>query len=1057
MPTRKKPEVETPTETTAKTRSRRTTKPAEPEPTPAAEPLEDKPRAGRRGRAAAKTAPEPEPVEAPEAEPAARRTRARKEVEAPVANPEPPVEEKPARRASSRRKKPEEPSATPEPKAEPARDEDAKPVRRARSTSERRDSEPELADAIQWRPRSQEPSAPKEEPAEVVESAAGEATLAPRRSRTKRRRDRQEAPITAEVVAKPTPAPKLQAARPKREAPKPEAPKTETRKRREPVPIPDDAARVVSRDGVPVIVRHKTVFPPVCFFASAQDESHFATVLEEVKLASEQGIHLFSLLVELEVDRRASNDAVAAALYLVKKVSAVDPEAQILLRTVLVAPSGWEDRFPRARYLSEDGGVADPSICDDQFWEEAETCVRDFVAKVSKLDTGGNVLGLHLERGEWFISSANGYDTSIAAQEGFRTWLRHRYREDAVTLRASWFDGQVQFETVGVPEEQDLRRSEHAFVRTDRKARPWVDYHLYLSDSTCDRITQLAYTVKAASEGRYLVGVSYGYTFEWSHPHSGHLSLGKVLRSPDIDYIAGPPSYRNREPGGSAPFPGPIDSIALNGKLYISEEDFKTPISGRREPDDFNPVMKTPQALESVHWRGIGSALAHCAGICWMDTWGNGWLNSLGIWERAGRATTALTWRLAAPFEAPDVAVFIDERSLAYLIDPLAFEALVQNVRESVLRSGLSVGFYLLSDLAHRENFPDSKLYVFTNAWDIRPEVRSAIKTRLQRDGKVLFWMYAAGLFEGGRESLERVREVTGIALRPQPFNSKTGTTILNFRDPLCQGLPDKAMTAGGQLEPSYFAIPEDGRVLGEYSATGLPSFVVRHFEENWTSVFLGEPIVSPGLFRALGQLAGAHVWSFADDVVHVRPPFLTVHCTGTGLRTVALPEKWAAYSLNTGEWMPTESNSLHFHALDGASHSFVVGLRGEVEHLIANDPAELLRMEVPPPKRDDTLHWEAVSFDIAIMKLDEWVEESWGDDLADDLLLKPSLLDPEEEPDEDDDAGDGRQRSRGRRRRRRRRGVNGHGSEEVATARREGADRARDSESMNVVFRKRE
>src|SRR5689334_6833637 len=83
---------------------------------------------------------------------------------------------------------------------------------------------------------------------------------------------------------------------------------------------------------------------------------------------------------------------------------------------------------------------------------------------------------------------------------------------------------------------------------------------------------------KSASGGYFVIGVSYGYTFEWSHPASGHLSLGKLLRTPEIDFIAGPPSYRTREPGGAAPFPSPIDSCALNGKVYISEEDFKTAI-----------------------------------------------------------------------------------------------------------------------------------------------------------------------------------------------------------------------------------------------------------------------------------------------------------------------------------------------------------------------------------------------------------------------------------------------------------------------------------------------
>src|SRR6202011_4318776 len=106
---------------------------------------------------------------------------------------------------------------------------------------------------------------------------------------------------------------------------------------------------------------------------------------------------------------------------------------------------------------------------------------------------------------------------------------------------------------------------------------------------------------------------------------------------------------------GSAPFPGPIDSFALNGKLFISEEDFKTSLSGGHEPDDFNPVIKTAQALESVHWRGAGAALAHGSGMAWMDLWGNGWLKTPTIWDRAQKVQEALVERMGSPVGEPEV------------------------------------------------------------------------------------------------------------------------------------------------------------------------------------------------------------------------------------------------------------------------------------------------------------------------------------------------------------------------------------------------------------------
>jgi len=909
---------------------------------------------------------------------------------------------------------------------------------------------------VEWRAKDAKRPAPvtDDESDEPATETADEPKYDARKHRERGRRGRDEArqpkaeePVAAKVEA---PAP----------PPPPPAPV------REAISIPETAAQVIVRDGNTILVKDRKVLPPLFFFAQAQDEARIATVMEEAKMAAENGVHLFSTLVELDVDPAGVDEAVKMAGFMLRKFIETDPEALLLFRTTFVATNGWEKKFPQAKYIGEDGAVAEPSVCDDEFWGVAEDCLDQFVAKLSALPDADHILGVHLERGEWFFAEGNGYDTSPAATQQFQDWLRHRYRNDETTLRAAWFDGSVKFESVKVPPYRD-HPSHEAFVRTDRRSRRWVDYHLFLSDITTERIVQLGYTAKKSSKGMFLVGVSYGYTFEWSHPASGHLSLGKILRSPEIDYIAGPPSYKNREPGGTCPFPAPVDSIALNGKLYLSEEDFKTPISGRQEPDDFNPVMKTPQALESVHWRGAGAALAHGGGVVWMDSWGNGWLNSRGIWERAKTVRETMLRRLSKKPDAPEVAMFIDERSLALLVDERAFGILVQNVREAILRCGLSVGFYLLSDLAHRESFPDAKLYVFVNAWDVRPEVRSAIKSRLQRDGKVLFWLYAAGLFEGGRESLERVREVTGIALRPQPFYSRPGTTFLNFRDPLASPIPADQIAQGGQLEPSYFAIPEDATVLGEYTQTGLPSYVVRRFKGEqdgtgeWTSVFLGEPIVTPGLFRALGQMAGCHVWSFHDDVVHVDPPYLTVHCKGTGPRTVTLPDKWVAYDLAAGEYLQPEANGLKFMALDGTSHTFVVGTPGDVQAVVNAKLEDLSEIKEPIVRDENTMHWDRVKFEVPIMKLDEWVEESWSDSLADDLLLKPSMLEVDLSSSEstNEETADGK--VTGRRRRRRKRGRGGPertGSEETFAARAEGADRQAAAEAkMSVLFRKRE
>lgn len=990
---------------------------------------------------------------------------------------EPPKAKRPVRRTPKKKAEPENSTFAPLDFLTPIDGQDIPPVYfRPRtkpqisipvSTHEPEPAEEEIAEQLEpdltlfedqdfpvavWRSKSGGQSGSAETTLEATdeeESAAAGPNTSPRRNKKRRRGQGKEprAEATVEAAAEPAPV-----------QPKPVVAASPV-VTKPPISVPAHAPQVVVREGIPTLVRNHTVYPPIMFFGSPADERRAATVLDEVRMASEAGVHLYSFLVELDVDVEAANNSASVASYVLARTLEIDPQAQVIFRVSFIAPRNWEDRYPAARYRNAHGEIAEPSVCDDEYWEVATKSLEVFVKKLRLLPSRDSIMGVHLERGEWFIAHSAGYDTSKAAQLKFREWARRRYLDDEVTLRASWFDGSVRFDNIQIPEHQPEGGEGEKFIRSSRKQRRYVDYHLCLSDVTVERITDLAYVVKSASEGMFLVGVSYGYTFEWSHPSNGHLGLGKLLRSQEVDFIAGPPSYRSREPGGSAPFPGPIDSFALNGKLYISEEDFKTSLSSGHETDDFNPAMKSPQALESVHWRGAGAALAHGGGVAWMDLWGNGWLRTASVWDRASRVRQALTERMIAPMGEPDVAIFIDERALAYLVDPNAFQLLVQNVREAVLRAGVNAAFYLLSDLAHRERFPESKLYIFLNAWDIRPDLRAAIKSRLQRDNKVLFWLYSAGLFDAGRDSLERAREVTGIALKPQPFYSKAGTTILNRRHPLSEAFPDRSLIGGTKLEPSYFAIPENATVLGEYTQTGLPSFVVRDFNEDpqarWTSVFLGEPLVNAALIRAMAQMAGAHVWNFHEDVVHVRPPFCTVHCSGTGPRTITLPNKYSAYDLISGEWAAIDTTNLRFTAMDGSTHVFLVGPKTEIEHYLNANPDDVLRIDELPP-RELNVRTDSYNFDVPIMKLDEWMENGDEDAVADEWFLRPAQVLDEPEPAQAEESPE-----RVGRRRRRRKGrdrndrSHGESAPTVDFSPPEPADFG--DLGMNVLFRKRD
>jgi len=684
----------------------------------------------------------------------------------------------------------------------------------------------------------------------------------------------------------------------------------------------------------PAIIIQEKVQAPHLFVGNIHSESTEANVLAEIRKAAENGIHLFCLFLELPVDPEANESPAEEARLLIESVLHTDPDAWVILRTVFKPVGDWSDVFPSAVYRNPDGSLAEPSMCADDWWEQAATALKRLIADLGKSDVGHRVVGYHLDRAEWFRSDQEGYDTSPAALDSFRAWVKDRYFGDIVALRASWFDGDAEFNRLQIPDFRE-RTPENVTLLTERKERPWVDYHDFLSDATVQRIGALARVVKETTKGAALVACNYGYTFEFAHPYSGHLSLARLLKCPDVDIVCGPPSYRTRLPGGAAPFPGPIDAVPLAGKLYISEEDFKTTLCKPNEPDEFNPKFESPAALEAAQLRGIGMALAHTNGVSWVDTWGNGWLNSPSVWQRAGEARSLWTKRLATVPPDPEVAVLIDERSMTMLGEPTLCESLIEKAREAVLRSGVSAGFYLLSDLT-QANFPNCKLYLFLNAWDIGAQVRSAIKEKLHRGGKTLTWWYGAALMEYHRPALDRVREVAGVALKVQPFASRPGTTITHRKHPLTEGLQDEDLTSTATYEPTYSVIEEDVDVLGAYTDSSLASFALREVkapggtEVIWRSVFLGEPHISPTLIRNLARVAGVRIWNDADDVTYVRPPFLSVHTARSGRRTIELPDGWIARDAIGGSVLDAGS----YTAQEGSTRAFLIGTPEEVASL---------------------------------------------------------------------------------------------------------------------------
>src|SRR5581483_1281717 len=158
-----------------------------------------------------------------------------------------------------------------------------------------------------------------------------------------------------------------------------------------------------------------------------------------------------------------------------------------------------------------DGSTGDPSITSERFWQEAELSLVNLIDHLRSQEWGRRVFGYHLERGEWFQPADQGYDRSMANRDAFRDWLREKYDNSLVALRAAWYDGDVQFHTAEIPTIPAKPNQQRAFYET-RRERSLIDFNEFTSESTARRLIALARTVKKATNNNALVSLCYGYT-----------------------------------------------------------------------------------------------------------------------------------------------------------------------------------------------------------------------------------------------------------------------------------------------------------------------------------------------------------------------------------------------------------------------------------------------------------------------------------------------------------------------------------------------------------------
>jgi hypothetical protein len=623
----------------------------------------------------------------------------------------------------------------------------------------------------------------------------------------------------------------------------------------------------------------------------------------------------------------------------VQMVLQANPRAYFFPRLYLHAPKWWSEKHPNDIVLMDPGdgrpvpfihagNKPAPSWASEAWRRDTVEGLKRLIAHVEAQPWADRCIGYHIASGtteEWMMWGANEdqwVDYSPVNAARFRQWLRERYGT-VERLRQAWNDTAVTFETAAIPTKAQRQKSEFGALRDPAKEQAVVDFYLYNSDLVADTIIYFSKAIKEITHRQKIVGAFYGYLLqlcgEQRQQNAGHLALEKVLASPDVDFLCSPTSYAFRQLGGegTSHFMSLLGSVKLHGKLWFNENDVRTSLSGGQVGEWGRPADVAGDILQQD--KELANAFVNGAAQWWFDVGGNRY-NAPALMKRIGELTANASEVLPLDRTPADrVAMVVDEQSLCSLrvADPLGAWLLVSQL-PALSRIGAPVGHYLATDLPR---IADRKVFFLMTSFAPTAADRAAINA-LKRNGHVLVFFYAPGLYRDGHMDEAAMTDLTGIRLRMTTEPSALKVT-LKGGNPITEGLDGFSIGVEHRTFPLVYADDPAAAVLGALP-DGKPGFVVKR-QDGWTAIYSAVPMLPAPLLRRIAQLGGVHQYIETEDVVWASRDLVAVCVKEGGRRTIRLPRPARVRDLFTGQEIAAGSASFEADFAPRQTRVFVV------------------------------------------------------------------------------------------------------------------------------------
>ena len=640
---------------------------------------------------------------------------------------------------------------------------------------------------------------------------------------------------------------------------------------------------------------------------------------ETLLLAKDAGIDFVTTMIECPWPRPGEAADWVVTDTTLDHILAVMPNAKIVPRFKVLAPSWWREEHPDDMFGADPNANfkynhAVESFCSELWRREAKERIRALIEHVEE-KYGANIVGYHpcpSHEEEWFWPGAiglpdrSGYGPrEIAA---WRQWLKRKYGTDNA-LQLAWAQPTVTLETAEVPPPKRYAEcdADGIFLST-ATSRDIIDHNEFLSDMMSDVLLEFAHTVREVCGKKRLVLAFYGYCLEtapsYHQPGVGHDCLKKVLASPDVDILCSPISYWERLEGGVGPVMSTVESAAKAGKLWFMEDDSRThlAISGTLSGLGNDAFIKMRWGAQHVLLRNLGEQLVRNMGCWWMDLGSLRWFEDPALWEmmRAIERADRIKLEHPMPFR-PAVAAFCDERAYNYstaavfvpadkttgkaehfIRHPAPTHAPLMSVSRLTLgHLGTSFGHYLLTDMLEQD-MPEVKLAIYMNPWVLTAKERTLLKQRSAN--RFALWCFAPGYVDpvAGLHA-EQVQELTGFHVTPV---HETYQQVKSTDEGRAAGLPPE-WAVDGAVSMVMAVTEQPGDLVLACWSDGKAAIVQRG-----NAIYNATTSLSWELLRHAAKAAGVHLYTDQECVFYTDGHFAVLHGIREETVTVTLPAK---------------------------------------------------------------------------------------------------------------------------------------------------------------------